>query len=304
MTDFIGDIHGYADSLSRLLKKMGYEHKNGCYRHPERKALFIGDYIDRGPKIRETLQIVKDMVDHDQAIALMGNHEYNALCFHTPDGNGGFLRPHTEKNLKLHSETLAQLDDSDLEHYLGWFQTLPLFYETEEFRAVHACWDEDSIAFLRTNLNNNNTLNGSSLFEFTRKRSRLYTAADIILKGVEVSLPEGIEPIADKEGIRRTEVRVKWWLTPASLSYIEYSIKPNPLLSAIPVAAQKLTSYTPYAPSEKSVFFGHYWLEGVPQLFRENICCLDFSIANNGVLAAYRHDGEIKLDNAKFVYVS
>ena len=79
MLDFIGDIHGHADKLEALLQKMGYEKQNGIYKHQERKALFLGDYIDRGPKIRETLEIVKAMVDEGHATALMGNHEYNAL---------------------------------------------------------------------------------------------------------------------------------------------------------------------------------------------------------------------------------
>jgi hypothetical protein len=54
MYDLIGDIHGYAERLELLLQKMGYSKRNGVYHHPERKVLFIGDYIDRGPQIRET----------------------------------------------------------------------------------------------------------------------------------------------------------------------------------------------------------------------------------------------------------
>lgn len=56
--DIIGDIHGHADELIRLLDKLGYKKSNGYYRHPvtERKAIFVGDFIDRGPKIRETLE--------------------------------------------------------------------------------------------------------------------------------------------------------------------------------------------------------------------------------------------------------
>ncbi len=52
MIDIIGDIHGYADKLAALLAKMGYEKQKGGYAHPERKVLFVGDYIDRGPQMR------------------------------------------------------------------------------------------------------------------------------------------------------------------------------------------------------------------------------------------------------------
>jgi predicted MPP superfamily phosphohydrolase len=94
MTDLIGDIHGHADKLEELLLKLGYKKSKGAYSHLERKVLFVGDYIDRGPKIRETLEIVKSMVESENAIALMGNHEYNALCFHFQETEGGHLRKH------------------------------------------------------------------------------------------------------------------------------------------------------------------------------------------------------------------
>ena len=145
--DFIGDIHGHADELERLLVKMGYDNSEGFYAHPTRKAFFVGDYIDRGPKIKETLEIVRGMVDTKNAVALMGNHEYNALCFHFQESEGGHLRKHLIKNIIQHYETLRQFQNrqDEYEGWLEWFKTLPLFYETSTFRAVHACWDTASI---------------------------------------------------------------------------------------------------------------------------------------------------------------
>jgi len=43
--DFIGDIHGHADELVALLKKLGYRMSGGIYHHTERKAFFAGDFI-------------------------------------------------------------------------------------------------------------------------------------------------------------------------------------------------------------------------------------------------------------------
>ena len=115
MIDIIGDIHGYADTLEALLQKMGYEKQKGTYTHPDRKVLFVGDYIDRGPQIKETLGIVRAMVDNEQAIALMGNHEYNALCFHFQETEGGHLRKHDIKNIIQHYETLKQFQNRQKE---------------------------------------------------------------------------------------------------------------------------------------------------------------------------------------------
>lgn len=70
MIELIGDIHGHADKLEKLLLKLGYKKSKGAYVHPNKKVLFVGDYIDRGPKIRESLEIVKAMVDSENAIAL------------------------------------------------------------------------------------------------------------------------------------------------------------------------------------------------------------------------------------------
>jgi hypothetical protein len=86
--DVIGDIHGYADALRRLLEAMDYAPRDGVYRHPSRTAVFVGDFVDRGPNQRETLGIARAMIVADSARAVMGNHEFNATADATPDGAG------------------------------------------------------------------------------------------------------------------------------------------------------------------------------------------------------------------------
>ena len=63
--DFIGDIHGHYDELVVLLKKLGYEERGGAFRYPgdERTVVFLGDYIDRGSQVRETVNLVRAMRD-------------------------------------------------------------------------------------------------------------------------------------------------------------------------------------------------------------------------------------------------
>src|SRR5450631_1994192 len=125
MYDLIGDIHGHADELVRLLDLLSYQKCQGVYRHPERKVIFLGDFIDRGPKIRQVLETVRPMIEEGTALAVMGNHELNALAYHTEDTqkSGQYLRPHIPKNEKQHRATLEQLKPDELWSYLDWFRT-------------------------------------------------------------------------------------------------------------------------------------------------------------------------------------
>jgi len=303
MYDFIGDIHGHADKLEELLEKMGYSISGNAYAHPDRKAFFVGDYIDRGPKIKKTLKIVRSMVENRNAIALMGNHEYNALCFHAKNKTGGHLRKHSIKNILQHYETLKQFQNKQDEYddYLDWFKTLPLFYETSTFRAVHAAWDNSSIRFLRQHLFQYK-LTDQLIEQSAVKGSEFYNAIETVLKGREIKLPKG-HTFTDKDGTPRRDMRIKWWEDPAKSTYQEISIEPLENFEDSPVDTAGLKNLDFYKADIIPVFFGHYWLKGNPMLYRGNICCLDYSVAKHGFLAAYRFDDESLLDGSKFVFV-
>ncbi len=303
MIDFIGDIHGYADKLETLLTKLGYSIKNGSYFHSERKVLFVGDYIDRGPKIKETLSIVRNMVESENAIALMGNHEYNALCFQFQESEGGHLRKHNIQNIIQHYETLKQFQNmqKEYEEHLDWFKTLPLFYETENFRAVHACWNEKNIQYLHSVLVNDR-LTDELIHQSIKKGTQLNIALEESLKGKEIKMPEG-KFFTDKDGAKRTEMRIKWWEDPTKISYKNISIEPIEHLPDEPIDVTLLKDTDYYTEDSKPVFFGHYWLKGNPSLYRNNICCLDYSVAKHGHLAAYSFNGESRLSNEQFIYV-
>lgn len=303
MIDLIGDIHGYADMLKQLLQKLGYTKHNGHYTHSSRKVLFVGDYIDRGPQIKETLQIVRSMVDNGQAIALMGNHEYNALCFHLQETKGGYLRKHEIKNIIQHYETLKQFQNkqSEYEDYLEWFKTLPLFFETDRFRAVHACWDNQVIDYLKQTLLHNR-LTDDLIYQSVKQDGKLNKAIDQTLKGKELAMPNGLF-FKDKDGTTRSEIRIKWWENPSALTYKQLSVEPIANLPETAIDTTGLLSTDHYNADEKPVFFGHYWLKGQPSLYRENICCLDYSVAKGGHLVAYSFDDEAKLEQHKLTFV-
>ncbi len=80
--DIIGDIHGCYDELILLLNKLGYRETEVGFSHPEgRKAAFLGDLCDRGPKNAAVLRLVMKMVKTGNAIAVPGNHDAKLLKY-------------------------------------------------------------------------------------------------------------------------------------------------------------------------------------------------------------------------------
>lgn len=75
--DIIGDVHGCATELEALLAALGYARDdNEVWRHPDgRKAVFVGDLVDRGPRIPDVLRIAMAMVNAGTALAVPGNHD-------------------------------------------------------------------------------------------------------------------------------------------------------------------------------------------------------------------------------------
>ena len=79
--DIVGDIHGCYDELLELLQNLGYDitkqtPEKILITHPDnRKVVFVGDYVDRGPKVAEVLKLVMDMHNKGVAICVPGNHD-------------------------------------------------------------------------------------------------------------------------------------------------------------------------------------------------------------------------------------
>lgn len=80
--DIIGDVHGCYDELCALLTELGYDLDKDAYAavHPQgRKAVFLGDFCDRGPKNAEVLRLVMNMQRDGRAFAVLGNHDAKLL---------------------------------------------------------------------------------------------------------------------------------------------------------------------------------------------------------------------------------
>ena len=114
--DLIGDVHGCYDELRTLLDRLGYRvdedtrrdrgrfrvtpPQRGSAETNDRKLVFLGDLVDRGPNVPEVVRLAMDAVDSDAAICIAGNHEYQMLRrFDDPNASDGWGL----------AETLAQL---------------------------------------------------------------------------------------------------------------------------------------------------------------------------------------------------
>jgi len=306
--DLIGDIHGCAKTLEHLLSTLGYRQQGGVWRHPQRMAIFLGDLVDRGPRIREALHLVRDMVVAGQALCIMGNHEFNALAWSTPAAPGSgrqFVREHTPRHARLIKETLEQFDayPAEWQGFLDWFYELPLFIDAGHFRVVHACWDDSLIEPLRAQFADG-CIDEHFLQAAAVHGSFANTALDRLLRGTDMRLPHGMTLTSD-DGFTRAHFRTKFWEEdPQTYGDIVFQPDALPELAAqMPLSEMQKTELLKYGADQPLLFVGHYWRSGKPAPIRNNLACLDYSAVLNGKLVAYRLDQEVRLDAKKFVWV-
>jgi len=306
--DIIPDIHGQYEKLTHALSGLGYREHHGAWRHPDplRSCLFLGDFIDRGPRNGDVIRLVRTMLDAGTAQAVMGNHELNAIHFHSQDPETGTpLRPWSAKNLRQHHSFLQEFTPGSpaTQEAISWMQGLPLFLELDGFRAVHACWDEARIDKLGQHTATG-VLSEAQLMQVADPKHVLNDLVETITKGPDVPLPNG-HRFADKDGHIRTEVRVKWWnASGKSWADIAMSV-PTP--NALPTGAlPKNVTAMAYPAGAKPVFFGHYWLTGTPVLQAPNALCLDYSAGKDGPLISYQMhpESQITLKNMSYPNVN
>ncbi|MCV7288196.1 metallophosphoesterase [Mycolicibacterium wolinskyi] len=312
--DIIGDVHGCADQLESLLAKLGYRLVAGVYAHPARQAVFVGYLIDRGPQQLRVLRIVKSMVDSGTAQIVMGNHEFNAICFALPDprADGEHLRPHNDKNRRQHQAFLAQVTGDERARYLEWFTCLPLWLDLGGIRVVHACWHEPSMKVVEQEFGSSRFGSEDQFVIASTKGEPLYEAVEVLLKGPEISLVQHAQPpYVDKDGHQRDSARLRWWndraVTLRDLAEIGSNFqgldgRPYPSLPEIEVPADERSYvYTGDTP----VFYGHYWRQGPPKLgidWTARTACVDFSAVKGGSLMAYRWSGEPQLRAEHYLF--
>lgn len=145
--DIVGDIHGEIDALKNLLNALGYD-ENGIS-PSNRKLVFVGDFCDRGPDSPAVIKLVQKLVYSGNAFAILGNHEINLLANDAKDGSGWFFDSRHDSDLPFYAP-FQRVKTSEKSGIIDFLDTLPIAFERDDIRIVHAAWVPEQIDQLRT----------------------------------------------------------------------------------------------------------------------------------------------------------
>jgi protein phosphatase len=127
--DIIGDVHGCCDELEELLGRLGYaRNESDVFFHPDgRRVVFLGDFVDRGPRIVDALKLVMAMRAAGSALCVPGNHDAkllrklrgrNVQITHGLDKTLAELDALPDEERETFKEKVAAFLDSLVSHYV------------------------------------------------------------------------------------------------------------------------------------------------------------------------------------------
>lgn len=286
----IPDIHADPDRLDRTLRHLG----------TEQNLAFLGDFIDAGkatqaPDDRAVLHRVRGLVEDKGAVAVMGNHELNAILFHRrilrPDAPDRPMREWSPKNVRQHRSFLEAFGIGTWRaiEWTDWFLTLPLWRDLDGLRLVHACWNQPDIDLIAKR-RPDGRLQEEDLAEVAAKQTDFARAVENLVSGPELRLPSG-RSFRDFGNHIRHDVRIAWW-RPRARTWRQAALsvpEPNELPGFDLPECREISFYPDDAPP---VLVGHYKMTGTPSIEEARAACLDYP----GTACAYRWQGEEALD--------
>lgn len=267
----IPDIHA---DIDRLNASIACSSKGG-------KLLLLGDFIDAGKHVSSSsdeavLSSVSKHIESERALAVMGNHELNAILFHSLAESGSPFREHSEKNKSQHRSFLNAFGvrSEKALHWTNWFMTaLPLWREIDGLRLVHACWSKAHIAEI-SKRRPNGYLEWEDLEEIAAESTPFGKAVKTLVTGPEAKLPHPYT-FKDYHGNERREVRLAWWNAEAS-TWPEATLSvPDP--SELPAGQlPEDAAAVIYSPDAPPVLVGHYKMIGAPRIEHPKAASLDY----------------------------
>ncbi|SFB87157.1 Calcineurin-like phosphoesterase [Marinospirillum celere] len=277
--DVIGDLHGEARLLDKLLAQLGYTLDQGVRVHPERQAIFVGDLIDKGPQSGLVLQQVRKMVERGAARMVVGNHELNWLrTFHdlpleadAPEYAEELMAAMLQSSQSDYYQLAEDFagDAEALAAHFQWLKRQPLWIDEPHLKVVHACWDEAAMDYLRQE--QVFSLDDRALDACMARENDLYYALDLLVAGCEHQTLAERSPA----GFATRRYRVRWW----------QEVLPDYERFRLPLKE----GWQAPAGLSAPVFFGHYSLQIQPMPISAQQVCVDFGVAYGGPLVAFNY---------------
>ena len=133
--DIIGDVHGCLPELEKLIRKLGYKKDNDVYYHPDnRKLLFVGDIVDRGPDSLGVLRLIMQLCRQNVAFMVLGNHDDR--LFRYLKGN----KVEVKHGLETTAEELKSITEEEKQEIMDFLENTPTYYVLDDGNliTVHA----------------------------------------------------------------------------------------------------------------------------------------------------------------------
>ncbi len=145
----VGDIHGAHDKLRAILLRAGLIDFEGNWAAADARMVFLGDYLDRGPKGVEVIGLIRRLEAQarrsgGEVTALLGNHEVMFLAARLfrhddPQDRLGFHQYWQRNGGQERDLRLLTPED------LTWLMGLPVMTVLDGWLMIHA----DSLMYLK-----------------------------------------------------------------------------------------------------------------------------------------------------------
>jgi hypothetical protein len=256
----------------------------------------VGDFINRGPEIRKTIRIIRAMVENGSALAILGNHEINAIIYHLKDKQGFSLVKQPSKYFLSLYKTINEysLNSTEWREHLKWMRSLPLYLDLGEIRVVHACWSDNAVR-VADSLYDEGKIKKKVFRKIHRKTdTEISKSVWLLTKGVNLKLPGDLKIISNK-GISPRSIRTQWWDELEGKTFEQLSFESKFKLPEYTVPHEILPVTYPYPENAPIVFIGHYCRGKGPHILKSNVCCVDSCVTGTKRLLAYQWNGEKEL---------
>lgn len=245
------------------------------------RVLFLGDFIDAAPEApapadKAVLARVRGLLDAGHAQAVMGNHELDAILFHTPDATGAPLLPDAEDHRRKHQAFIDTfgMATPEARRWTDWFlAALPLWREVGGLRLAHACWSAPDVALIRRR-RPDGLLQAADLAEIAQGSTPFGRAVRTLVSGPKVRLP-ACATVRGTDGQERDTVQIAWWNAGAATWPEAVLDVPDPgQLPRGPLPPEVAAAI--YDPAAPPVLVGHYKRPGAPRLAHPKASSLDY----------------------------